>query len=230
MKSETFPNAAPTGKLYRVKMYSEMLQFYDLTKFDPPMQSNFGYVQTWVPGLGTGSVSIYTIMQRADIDRLYAMQYDQQATAAQKMNFLIYAGMYVRPCWTAEKGADGNWLDWRTSPTARVGACIYTNQLVMVDKIEMMKVKYPNQGYDAYMQMGRLVCFKKTDWGKTYATNPELIHHVTGVHDNNIHNEYPFGEVFLPLFDPVDFDIHPVPTNPEFKKEYWAYLETLKEV
>jgi len=216
--------------LYRVKQYSEMLQYYDLAEIQPdkPMadRSNFGYVQTWVPGLGTGSVSIFTNLSGADnINKLYEMQTTQEnTTAEQKMNFLVYPGKYVRPCWTNDTE-----IGWDMATTIRVGACIFTNQLVMIDRIQTMVVKVPNQGYDAPMLMGRLICFKNTDWGKTFSTHPWLIHHVTGVRQDNIHNEFPFGEVFLPLFDPTDFNVQPNSTNPEFRREFWAYMDTLKK-
>jgi len=218
------------GTLYRVKKYSEMLQYYDLADIQPdvPMadRSNFGYVQTWIPGLGTGSVSIFTNINAGDIDGLHQMQTNQEnTTAEQKMNFLVYPGRYVRPCWTNDTE-----VGWDTATNVRVGACIFTNQLVMVDRIENMMVKVPNQGIDAIMSMGRLVCFKNTDWDKTFQTHPWLIHHVTGVRQDNIHNEFPFGEVFLPLFDPQDFNVTPTSTDPNFRREFWAYMDTIIKI
>jgi hypothetical protein len=225
MKAEMTVISKPV--LFRVKFYAEMLQYYDLADIQPnvPMslRSNFAYVQVWTPGLGTGSVSIYTQLGKTDIQRLRAMQVEDVASRDAKMNWLVYPGDYVRPCWT---GIDG--VGWNAANSIRVGACVYTNQLVMVDQVQTMRVKVPNSAEMRDMEMGRLVTFKKSDWGKTYASHPWLVQHVTGVHDDNVHNETPKGEVFLPLLDPLEFDIRPESTADDFRPEYWAYMETLK--
>jgi hypothetical protein len=216
---------AEFGRLYRVKEYREMLGYYDLHKIMPQGTSNFAYVQLHTPGLGTGSVSIYTKLGRTDIGRLRAMQMADVASLDAKMNFLVYPGNFVRPCWTGVEG-----IGWREAEIIRVGACIYTNQLVMVDQVRTLYVKVPNSPQMANMEMGRLVCFGPDDWGKTFKSHPHLIQHVTGVHDDNVHNETPFGEVFLPLLDPKYFEIRPLSQAENFAPEYWAYMDTLKEV
>lgn len=214
------------GTLYRVRQYNDPVMLamgYDINLIAPETLSNFEYVQLLIPGLGTGSVSTFCTIQRADIDRLIALQ-DAEAgvTVERKMNWLVYPGSYERPYWGG---------DWRTAAEIRWGVLVFGNQLVKVDRIELMKVKEPNGPKDKIMRMGRLVTFGKADWGKTFATDPHLIQRATAVrgHDN-FHNEFPRGEIFSPLWSPVDFDLKPVGSAPAFRREYWAYMDTLTTV
>lgn len=212
----TTPNPPPLGDLWRVKMYSEMLNYYNLDDLGVP--SNFGYVQVHVIGLGEGSVSIFTTLTPNDVQRLRAMQYPQHFTVDEKMNRLIFQGEYIHPMWTNDE-LNG----WKTAAEVRNGACVYTNQKVLIDKYATLKAKVPGQTYDGYRKMGRLVCFKKTDWGKTFAEAPHIIHHMTGVSTGNVHHENPLGEIFIPILDPNDFNVRP--QNINVVKEYWIDLE-----
>lgn len=217
----TFPSAQPAGTLYRVKRYDEMLAYYDINYISPGA-SNFGYVQVHVPGVGEGSIAITTTISAADVLKLRDMQYAQALTVDQKMNTLIYAGKYVRPMWT---NVDG--LGWKDAPEVRAGACVYTNQKVMIDKFATMRARKPGvtQTGDENRYMGRLVCFKPSDWGKTFSTHPWLIHHFTGVSPSNVHSENPHGEIFIPLFDPAHFRQRPESPAPDYVKEYWIDME-----
>ena len=200
------------GDLYRVKMYAEMPTYYNIDWLNVP--SNFGYVQVHVPGLGEGSVTIFTTLTPGDVLRLRAMQYSQYFSVDEKMNRLIYPGKYVHPMWTNDENNG-----WQTAAEVRNGACVYTNQKVCVDKYATLTARVPGQSYNQPRAMGRLVCFKKTDWDKTYATHPWLIHHYTGVSTGNQHSENPLGEIFIPILDPADFSVRP--QNVSMIDEYW---------
>jgi hypothetical protein len=213
-------DTTPQGDFYRVKRYDEMPTYYNISMLG--VANNFGYVQTHVIGLGESSTSIYTTLLHNDVMRLLAMQIDTPGglTATQKMNKIIYAGKYIRPMWTNDE-----LQDWDIADEVRNGACVYTNQRILIDKYATLKAKVPGQSYDALRKMGRLVCFKKSDWGKTYASHPWLIHHMTGVNSRNEHNENPHGQVFIPILDPVDFNVRPV--NAGVIREYWIDLAYL---
>ena len=205
----------PQGDFFRVKRYDEMPDYYNIEWLDVP--SNFGYVQVHVIGLGEGSVTIFTTLTPADVQRLRAMQYPQYFTVDEKMNRLIFQGKYIHPMWTNDPDNG-----WKTAAEVRNGACVYTNQKVLIDKYATLKAKVPGQPYDAQRKMGRLVCFKKSDWDKTFATHPHIIHHMTGVRTGNIHTENPLGEIFIPILDPVDFGVRPM--NDNVVREYWIDL------
>lgn len=210
------------GDLFRVKTYAEMPDYYNIAWLGVP--NNFGYVQTHVIGLGESSTSIFTTLTPADVQRLLAMQIDTPGglTARQKMGKLIFAGKFVHPMWTNDEAND-----WQTAAEVRNGACVYTNQKVLINKYATLKAKMPGQSYDSQRRMGRMVCFKKTDWGKTYETHPHLIHHMTGVNSQNVHSENPHGQVFIPILDPVDFSVRPMNTN--VVKEFWIDMAYLTE-
>jgi hypothetical protein len=213
------PPPAPQGDLYRVKRYDEMPDYYNIAWLGVP--SNFGYVQVHVPGLGEGSVTICTRLTPADVLKLKAMQIPGALlTVDQKMNRLIYQGKYVHPMWTND---DNN--GWQTAAEVRNGACVFTNQKVLIDKYATLRARVPGQNYDDLRAMGRLVCFKPTDWDKTYDTHPHIIHHMTGVSTGNVHSENPHGEIFIPILDPAHFNLTPM--NASVIKEYWIDLAYL---
>lgn len=221
-----FPAGAGGGVLYRVRQYNDPMMIamgYDINQIAPTTLSNFEYVQVHIPGLGTGSVSTHCTILRADIDRLKALQHERDGvTVREKMNWLVYGGEYVRPYWGG---------DWETAADIEWGVILFANQLVMVDRVEWLKVKVPNSPSDAIMKMGRLVTFGKNDWGKTFETHPHLVQRATAVRGkDNIHNEFPRGEIFSLLWSPVDFGLRPVSSSPDFKREYWAYMDTLKDL
>ena len=213
------PPPAPVGDIYRVKRYDEMPTYYNIS-FLYPVTNNFGYVQVHVIGLGEGSVGIYTTLTPADVQKLRAMQKPTVGglSVDQKMGKLIYQGDFVHPMWTHDPNNG-----WQTALEVRNGACVYTNQQVMIDQYATLKAKIPGQSYDGMRKMGRLVCFKKTDWGKTYAEAPHIIHHMTGVNRLNQHNENPHGEILIPILDPLDFNVRP--KNSSVIKEYWIDME-----
>ena len=206
----------PGPDLYRVKRYDEMPDYYNIADLGVP--SNFGYVQVHVIGLGEGSVTIMTTLTHADVLRLRAMQYPQHFTVDEKMNRLIYQGRFVHPMWTNDENNG-----WRTAAEVYNGACVYTNQKVLIDKYATLRAKIPGQVGQGPRLMGRLVCFKKTDWHKTFASDPWIIHHNTGVSTGNVHHENPLGEIFIPILDPADFHVRPM--NSGVVKEYWIDME-----
>ena len=213
----TLPTA-PQGDFYRVKRYDEMLEYYNWEMLGINV-GNFGYVQVHVIGLGEGSVTICTRLNHTEVLKLRDMQIEQTLTKDQIMGKLIYTGKYAQPMWTNDENND-----WRTSVEVRNGACVYTNQKVLIDRYATLMAKMPGQSYNAMRRMGRLVCFKPTDWGKTYRTHPWLIHHMTGVNSDNVHHENPHGnEIFIPILDPAHFNLTPM--NSYVVKEYWIDLE-----
>jgi hypothetical protein len=212
------PTPTPGGDLYRVKRYDEMLDYYNWEMLGIDV-GNFGYVQIHVIGLGEGSVTMCTRLTPTEVLKLRDMQIEQTLTKDQIMGKLIYTGKYGQPMWTNDENND-----WRTSAEVRNGACVYTNQKVLIDRYATLQAKMPGQSYDTDRRMGRLVCFKPTDWDKTYRTHPWLIHHMTGVNRYNVHHENPHGnEIFIPILDPAHFNLTPM--NTSVVKEYWIDME-----
>jgi hypothetical protein len=177
----------------------------------------------WIPGLGTGSISTYCKLTLDDIAKHKAMQYANGGkTINQIMNWLygsiIDGGKPTRPYWYVSE-TEAHW-----------GVILFANQLVQVDEIKTMRVKFPNGADIVDMPMGRIATFKKTDWGKTFKSHPWLIQRATSTFGENQHNEFPDGaERFSPIWSPIDFNLKPIISG-DAPGEYWAYMDTLEKV
>ena len=84
---------------------------------------------------------------------------------------------------------------------------VYAGQLVAVDgEAEFFTALRGNDQTKVHVKMNRIVCFRRSDWGKTHATHPYLVVKATAVHGDNIYNDEPRGVIYSPvMFDLRDF-------------------------
>jgi hypothetical protein len=207
---------------YRVRQYGtpEMKALgYSLAVQGVP--SNFAYVDVHIPGLGTSSITNHCRLSLADVAQHRALQYAQEgSTVSQIMNWFYGDGEPSgRPYW------------WHTATEARWGCILFSGGLVTIDRIETQYVKVPNSPDMALMEMGRIVPFMRSDFGKSIADllAAGKIQQASAVHGDDIFNPTPRGAVmYSPIWSPVDFDVHPV--NDGLVRELWAYMPTLEAV
>ena len=161
--------------------------------------TNFQAVPLWNEVGGFGAVTNFLSIPRTDVDRLATLQPADNWTLDQKMNWLV-AGTSGRP-YMFYDAAD----EWRTAAAVKWGSIAFGGQSVMVDRVDTIQAKPPD-GITRPMQMGRLVCFRKTDWDKSFNEAPYWIHQATAAGVNNVYNPMPRGVMYSPLWSPLDWD------------------------
>lgn len=162
------------------------------SNFNPlPIFSNSG---TW------SAIVNSLIIPREDIDKLIKLQMRDTASVESKMNWLVYDGYNCRPYWCRGTG------DWKTAKKIWWGTIVFGGQLVLTDGDATFNTKLPQENTPRDVPMKRLVCFRKSDWGKTHATHPWLIHRATEVNHKDKVNDAPRGIIYSPLWSPLDWD------------------------
>lgn len=163
------------------------------SNFNPlPIFSNSG---TW------SAIVNSLIIPREDVDRLIKLQVPEgEFSTANKMNWLVYDGFNVRPYWCKGGG------DWKTAPKIWWGTILFGGQLVLTDGDATFFTKLPEEDAPRDVPMKRLVCFRRSDWGKTHATHPWLIQKATQVDHKNRYSDMPRGFIYSPLWSPLDWD------------------------
>ena len=95
-------------------------------------------------------------------------------------------------------------MPWYQAPLIKLIGAYYAGQVVEV--IERRQIYCDWQGVKDYVPMSRVKSFSRADFGKTHATNPELVHIMTGVSRINTYREKIKGTVYLPVALGSDFD------------------------
>jgi hypothetical protein len=191
----------PDTKLYRALNWGDeplvkqagLSALFVGSNFNPlPIFSNSG---TW------SAIVNALIIPREDVDRLIELQVpEDDFPVANKMNWLVYDGYNTRPYWCKGGG------DWKTAPKIWWGTILFGGQLVLTDGDATFFTKLPEEDAPRDVPMKRLVCFRKSDWGKKHITHPWLIQKATQVDHKNKYSDVPRGFIYSPLWSPLDWD------------------------
>ncbi|HEY5731857.1 MAG TPA: DUF5915 domain-containing protein [Anaerolineales bacterium] len=161
------------------------------SNFNPlPIFSNSG---TW------SAIVNALILPREDVDGLIDLQEEDEYTVREKMNWLVYEGNNDRPYWCKGQG------DWKTAKRIWWGTIVFGGQWVLTDGDVTFFTQLPQEKSPRDVPMKRLVCFRKSDWGKTHHTHPWLVHRATQVDDKDRFSDEPRGIIYSPLWSPLDW-------------------------
>jgi GH25 family lysozyme M1 (1,4-beta-N-acetylmuramidase) len=206
----TPPTPTATETVYTVRKWGDphLLQtsngFYDLAGW-PSIDSNFQVIRLCYEFDNgdiqlTDSVSYFLKLDKSAINHLASLQFPQSdGTVSQKMNWL-YAPS-GRPYF-------GDAPDWQSAETMKWGQLLFGGEKVMIDAQKTASIKLPNSSGKTDMLLGRLVCYRKADWGKySHDTAPHLIQQCSAVHNpNNTYNPTPNGwTIYSPIWSPLDY-------------------------
>ena len=196
------PNTSTSaGNLYKVKIWGDPVMVAQGFDVNFVKTSNFQAVPLFIEDGSCGGVTSFLHIPRADVEKLKGLQIsdDPDNTVQQKMHWLC--GSYRGKIYMYDEPND----DWEISPFIRWGSIALGGNLVMVDKLVDMVVKPPDNKKRS-MTMARLVCFRNTDWGKTWHTHPHLVHRAYCAYHSNHFGDTPHGIVYTPLYSPLDWD------------------------
>ena len=151
------------------------------------------------------SVSSFLHIPRTDVVKLALLQpTDDGYSVDQKMRWLYGKG---RPYLY-----DNSTADWSKALSIRWGHLLFGGQPVMIDRVKSFPIFLQGAKAKTMEQMGRIVCFRKTDWGKSPVDYPYLIQRATAASysatdktKNNIYNDTVRGVIYSPIWSPLDW-------------------------
>jgi len=225
------PPPAPGLGLYRVRKWGDPVmvkQGFDTAFING---TNFQAVGLWNDATKDfGGVSNYLRIPHADVMRLRDMQRPDKYPRDQKMQWL--AGEYRGRIYMLEN-RDDNWPD---CAFIRWGTILFGGAFVKIDRIVTFPVKFPQESVKRAAMMGRVACFRRSDWARPLADlyNEGLVQRcycagrdkAAGI--ENIFTDSPKGIVYSPVWSPLDWTFtqpgKPQPTS------FWTAMEWLEEV
>jgi hypothetical protein len=165
----------------------------------------------YIDNSGTWSAIANSIIyQREDVDRIAAMQDTSGGyTIKQKMQWWCWPGKGVRPAWcNSDKDAEGNYIyDYSNSPVVYWGTIAIGGRPLQIDKQQSITIKLPEEPSARSVLMGRVVCFRKSQFGQvTPQTHSHLIQAQAGAGKNDVYISEPKGNIYALLPDPRDWD------------------------
>jgi hypothetical protein len=140
----------------------------------------------------------FSILTSADMQKIAAMQIEDESNLKAKMAWLTWAG---EDSWGAPMRCNGNWNEVNQ---VKMIAAFYAGQ--MVEVLERRTIFCNFQGVKDNVPMSRIRTFSRADFGKTFATDPHLIHKVTAVSTSNNYREKVKGTVYIPVALGPEFD------------------------
>lgn len=201
------PRLTPTYRLYRLRRWGDpvLVQQAGLS-VDIAGTTNFQAIGLYNKETGWGGVTNYLNIPRADIDKLIALQVEdeyedkQPDWLSQKMNWLCKARGTIY--------FTGDGPGWTTANEIKWGTIALGNNIVQVDGIEDMLIQLRGENSKRWHKMARLSGFRLTDWDKPL----EILLALGLVHrcycaykDNNI-GDTPKGIIYSPFWSPLDWD------------------------
>ena len=158
---------------------------------NPP--SNFQVIKTATIGAdGKPFFNDIKRFQVVDYNYLKSLQYADDYTVQQKMNWLVNVdGEGVRPYWM--KGTSILYF----------GPLVFGGQKVQLGETMSAVGQYPNRDRQEIITFRRLIGVRKNQ-NVTYKTHPHLIQHATEAGRDNKYNEFPRGEIFHPVWSDID--------------------------
>lgn len=136
-------------------------------------------------------------LSNSDMLKIAALQVPDEFSLDAKMNTLMFGGSDKWGCPMRATYSSG--ANWRNATNIKQISAAYAGQLVeILETRTFYNVPWQDR-VEASVPMSRIKVFTPADWGKTHFTNPEIVHIVTVVDDNDIYGERLKGIVYLPL-------------------------------
>lgn len=169
--------------------------------------SNFQAIGLYNKETGWGGVTNFLYIPRVDIDRLIALQLEDEYQdkqldwRTQKMNWL---------CKT--KGTiyftGNNMPGWKTANQIKWGTIGLGRNYVTIDGFEDMLIVVRGETQKRWRKMARLKGFRRSDWGRPLGEllDAGLIHRCYCAYSGNDIGDSPKGIVYSPFFSPLDWD------------------------
>ena len=220
---EQVPDPAPVEQ-WVLKPWHE-LTGVDALRLNANGLDQFGYYPPFIrnaDGVWCGDWSVnnnWSYLTHADMLKIAEMQIDDDFTVEQKMQYLTAWG----DSWGNPMRVPGG-LPWYQAPLVKMIGAYYAGQVVEV--LERRSIYCEWQGVKGYVPMSRVKSFSRADFGKTHASNPELVHIMTGVSRTNTYREKVKGIVYLPVALGSDFDF----AGTFVPAQHWLMDRWLKKV
>jgi hypothetical protein len=120
------------------------------------------------------------------------MQIPDDYNVEQKMQWLTWSGV---DSWGAPMRIPGGG-DWKTAPAVQMIGAVWAGNMVEVLERRSFIVRY--NGVLDDVPMSRIRTFTRADFGKSYATDPHIVHNVLAVGGTD-KPHYAKGKIYLPL-------------------------------
>jgi len=197
----TFPPALSPSNIRTLRKWSELTHPLDVKRYNANGTDQFGYYNVYITdaaGKWCGDWSNNNLRSKLDANdmaKVAAMQVPDESTIAAKMDWFCYG----------QRGTTGapmistNWM-----LGAEMIVNFYPGQKVEVLETKTLFIDW--QGVKDYQPMVRLRTFSRSDFGKTWASHPHLVHKVTAVSGANSYREKVKGTVYSPVALGPDFD------------------------
>lgn len=133
-------------------------------------------------------------LNHSDMQKIAALQIEDEYSIDAKMEWCTFGG---QDRWGGVMRIPGGG-NWSTAPVVRMVGCVWAGNIVEVlEQRTFHNVLYNSVRGD--VNMSRIRTFNPlTDWGKTFATDPHIIHSVMAVGRDDIEHK-PKGNIYLPL-------------------------------
>jgi hypothetical protein len=162
--------------------------------------SNFQAVGLWNKVTGWGGVTNFLNIPRLDIDRLKALQLEdeyrdkQPDWRSQKMNWLC-----------KERGTIYFGGSWKTADSVKWGTIAIGNNFVTVDGYEDIFLKLRGEEKFTTHKMARLRGFRRSDWGRPLKDllAEGLVHRCYCAYSGNDIGDTPKGIIYSPFWSPL---------------------------
>jgi hypothetical protein len=154
----------------------------------------------------------FSILTSADMQKIAAMQIEDEHNLKAKMAWLTWAG---EDSWGSPMRCKG---EWNQVAQVKMIAAFYAGQ--MVEVLERRAIFCNFQGVKENVPMSRVRTFSRADFGKTFATHPHLIHKVTAVSTSNKYREKVKGTVYIPVALGPEFDF-----AGQFQPAHWWLMD-----
>lgn len=163
----------------------------------------------YIDNSGTYSAIVNSVkLTHDDVMRVEAMQPNDGVGIKQKMQWWCYPGAGTRPAWCkSPKNSAGEYIyDYSNSPVVYWGTIAIGGRPIQIDSIKTIVVKLSAEPKERPVRMGRVVCFRKSQWGVDPSAHPHIIQEQAGAGNDNVYIGYPKGTIRAPLFDPRDWE------------------------
>lgn len=214
---------APSYQLYRLRKWGDPIMVSQAgLDVNVVRTTNFQAIGLFNKETGWGGVTNFLNIPRGDINRLIAMQVEDEfkekrpepgAWLTQKMNWLF----------DEEKGSIYFRGDWKTSESVRWGTIGLGGNVVAVEGVEELFVATRGDTRKRWRNMGRLAGFRKTDWSRLFddkgvkvpnfewelqkLVRDGLVHLCNcAYYPNNVFGPSPKGVIYSPFWSPLDWD------------------------
>jgi len=168
--------------------------------------SNFQAIGLYNRETGWGGVTNFLYIPRVDIDRLIALQVEdeyqdkQPDWRSQKMNWLCKARGTIY--------FTGDAPGWKTTNQIKWGTIGLGFNKVTVDGFEDMLIATRGETQKRWRKMARLAGFRRNDWGRPLDELLEagLIHRCYCAYSGDDIGDTPKGIIYSPFWSPLDWD------------------------